>query len=166
MNLKKGNIVLALFPLFTILLICVLFIVAIIYSQVIIGIVNIKSDLFYIVQNSIMKINKEALSYGQYIINEVELKDEIENLIIKNYMTDKNGMLANRSVGVLKVSVDEVNYYTSESQILNHTAGTKKEPFVHIVLTVKTRLAINLGIKDTYDTKIHEDIKLTRLKMF
>ena len=163
---KKGNTVLALFPLFTILFIAVLFIISIIYSQILIGVINIKSDVFYIVQNSIIKLNKEELSYGEYILAEDELKEEISNLILKNYMLDGKGNRVNRSAGVLDVVVSEVKYYTKEREIIEHTGGKYNEEFIHIVLTVRTKTVLNIGIKDTYDTKIHEDIKLTRFKTF
>lgn len=163
---KKGNIVLALFPLFTILFIAVLFVMSVIYSQIIIGVVNIKSDIFYIVQNSIIKLNKEELSYGEYLLDEDELKKEISNLVLKSYMLDSKGNIVNRSAGVLDVMVNEVKYYTKESEIIEHTDGKYNEEFIHIVLTVRTKTVLNIGIKDTYDTKIHEDIKLTRLKTF
>lgn len=163
---KKGNIVLALFPLFTILFIIILFIVIVIYSQIIIGVVNIKSDVFYIVQNSIIKLNKEELSYGQYIVNEQELKTEISDLVTKSYMLDSNGNRINRDAGVLDVVVDEVKYYTNSNEIKQHIGVEYDNEFIHLVLTVKTKPILNIGIKDVYNTKIHEDIKLTRLKMF
>ncbi len=162
----KGNIVLALFPMFTILLIAILFAMSIIYSQILIGVINIKSDIFYIVQNSIVKLNKDEFSYGQYVIDEKELKQEISNLILKNYMLDSKGNRINRSVGVLDVVINEVKYYTKENEIVEHTGGKSKEPMVHVVLTVRTKTVLNIGGKSTYDTKIHEDVKLTRLKTF
>ena len=163
---RKGNIALGLFPLFTLLLIFVIFTACVIYSQIIIGVVNIRSDVFYIVQNSIIKINKEELSFGEYIVNEDELREEISNLILKNYMLGSNGNRINRTSGVIDVALSEIKYYTKENEILAHTGGKYKEQMIHIVLVVRTKAVLNIGIKDTYDTKIHEDIKLTRFKMF
>lgn len=163
---KEGNVWIAIFPMFTILLIFIIFMVCIIYSQIIIGVVNIRSDIFYIVQNSIIKLNKEELSYGKYIVDKLELEEEISNLLLKNYMLDSSGNKINRTCGILDVHLNEIEYYTEESEILAHTKGEDVEPIIHIVLTVRTKAVLNIGIKDTYDTEIHEDIKLTRLKMF
>lgn len=166
MNNKKGNIVLAIFPFFAILFIVVMFVIIIIYSQIITGVVSIKSDLFYIVQNSIIKLSKDDLSYGEYILDNNQLKNEIINLIEKSYMLDKNGNKITRSSGVIKIVVNEVEYYTKEVEVLEHTSGKYKEPIVHIVITVTTKTVLNIGTKDTYETIIHEDIKLSRMKMF
>lgn len=166
MEYKKGNMVLALFPLFTILFIAVIFIAAVIYSQIIIGVVNIKSDVFYIIQNSIIKLNKENLRYGEYILDEIALKQEISNLVEKSYMIDSNGNKVTRSAGVIDVIVNEVKYYTKESDVLVHTNGKYTEPIVHVIIKVRTKTVLNIGIKDIYDTELHEDVKLTRMKMF
>lgn len=163
---KNGNIVLSIFPMFVILVIASLFIVIVIYSQIIIGIINIKSDIFYIVQNSIIKLNKDELSYGKYVIDEKALKEQISSLILKNYILDDKGNVINRSAGIMDVKLNEVKYYTEASKIMEHTGKLYDKEIIHVDLTVKTKTVLNIGVKDVYETKIHEDIKMTRMKMF
>ncbi|MEG1989753.1 MAG: hypothetical protein RR144_01300 [Clostridia bacterium] len=94
MKYKKGNIQIILIS-FTIIIMCtILTATFLLYFQINTLIYAIKTDLFYICQNSYFSLNKEELAYADYEVNIEELNKKIVNLLNLNY--SKNNVKLNK----------------------------------------------------------------------
>ena len=82
---KQGNIEVIFLVIIFLIFIVILMIIYFLYMQINIQIFPLKQDIFFIVQNAYFSINMEELAYNNYLVDEVILKDKIQNLISINY---------------------------------------------------------------------------------
>lgn len=82
---KRGNIEVIFLVVIFLIFIVILMIIYFLYMQINIQIFPLKQDIFFIVQNAYFSINMEELAYNNYLVDEVILKDKIQNLISINY---------------------------------------------------------------------------------
>lgn len=85
MSGKKGNIYIVCLTLFILIITIITFMILMLNVQINTEIYAIKQDLFYIVQNSLLSLNDNELSYGVYLVDEKELKERISSIIKNNY---------------------------------------------------------------------------------
>lgn len=85
MSGKKGNIYVVCLTLFILIITIITFMILMLNVQINTEIYAIKQDLFYIVQNSLLSLNDNELSYGVYLVDEKELKERISSIIKNNY---------------------------------------------------------------------------------
>lgn len=120
-NYKKGNIEIL---FLTVLIFCIIIIISItyiLYIQINTFVYPIKQDLFYIVQNSYMSLNKEKLSYYEYDINQEILNEKVSKIIKLNYNNvDLEYLKYNKESGNVEiVVVVEIKPFVLSSQIGN-----------------------------------------------
>ncbi len=107
----KGNIQLILVGIFFIFTLFMMFSLYILNIQVNKIVYPIKQDMFYIVQNSLLSLNVDELSYFNYSIDNMVLKDNIETLIRKNYDNVKvNNIYYDESINEIMIRL-EVEIY-------------------------------------------------------
>lgn len=82
---KRGNIEVIFLVVIFLIFIVILMIIYFLYMQINIQIFPLKQDIFFIVQNAYFSINMEELAYNNYLVDEVILKNKIQNLISINY---------------------------------------------------------------------------------
>lgn len=85
MKNKKGSIEIIFFILIITILIILAFIIYILYVQITTYIVPIKQDLFYIVQNSYFSLNQNNLEYEDYMVDNNELKNKVNQILNINH---------------------------------------------------------------------------------
>ncbi len=133
---KKGNIEVFFITILFMILIISISVIYILYIQINTYIYPIKQDVFYIVQNSYMSLNKEKLSYYEYDVDAEELNQRIKNLIELNYDN---------------VEIEKINYNGDINKIE-----------ITILVNIKPILLtnqignINLKINDTIKLKMME----------
>lgn len=133
---KKGNIEVFFITILFMILIISISVIYILYIQINTYIYPIKQDVFYIVQNSYMSLNKEKLSYYEYDVDVEELNQRIKNLIELNYDN---------------VEIEKINYNVDLNKI-EITISVNIKP---ILLTNQIG-NINLKINDTIKLKMME----------
>ena len=133
---KKGNIEVFFITILFMILIISISVIYILYIQINTYIYPIKQDVFYIVQNSYMSLNKEKLSYYEYDVDVEELNQRIKNLIELNYDN---------------VEIEKINYNGD----LNKIEVTILVNFNPILLTNQIG-NVNLRINDTIKLKMME----------
>lgn len=133
---KKGNIEVFFITILFMILIISISVIYILYIQINTYIYPIKQDVFYIVQNSYMSLNKEKLSYYEYDVDAEELNQRIKNLIELNYDN---------------VEIEKINYNVDLNKI-EITISVNIKP---ILLTNQIG-NINLKINDTIKLKMME----------
>lgn len=129
-NNKKGNsLILITFFIFFIVIFCIILLFITSTFQVWVNTSKIKSDLFYIVNNSYITFNNKELSYNNYVVNREYMKFNIEKLLNSN--TSNNVIVeqlnyTNNNVYVkvktrfkplLKINNNEYIYITIEDNI-------------------------------------------------
>lgn len=133
---KKGNIEVFFITILFMIMIISISVMYILYIQINTYIYPIKQDVFYIVQNSYMSLNKEKLSYYEYDVDAEELNQRIKNLIELNYDN---------------VEIEKINYNGD----LNKIEVTVLVNFKPVLLTNQIG-NINLKINDTIKLKMME----------
>lgn len=136
LQFKRGSIETFFIAILFILMIIAMSVIYILYIQINTYIYPIKQDIFYIVQNAYMSLNKEKLSYYEYDINEFELNERITELMNLNY----------NNVNVEKI---EYNENSNEIEIIVLVN------FKPILLTNQIG-NVKLRIKDTIKLKMME----------
>lgn len=85
LNKKIGNIEIV-FMLFLFMIMMILsFIIYMLYTQIMTYVLPPKQDLFYIVQNAYLSLNKNELEYNYYEIDENTLRQKVEQILSLNY---------------------------------------------------------------------------------
>lgn len=129
---KEGNMYIILVFIFVMLLIILTTYAIYIHIKINKEIYPIKKDIFYIVQNAYLALDKEELAYYRYKVD----KDEFRNKIIKLLELNYN----EKEIKVKKLEYDEIDneveiYISFEVDILN---GHKKE------VSIKERVKLSL----------------------
>lgn len=81
-NGKKGSVEIIALSVMMLILIIIFISVYLLYLQINAYVYPIREDIYYIVQNSFLSLNKEELAYANYFIDE-ELMFEKVNTILK-----------------------------------------------------------------------------------
>lgn len=156
LNKRRNGAIIAIFPIFTLIIVVILLAIVLIYVQVTSTILSIKTDLLYILKNSIIAYNSYELSYEEYQVDEVALRNTIYTILRNNYVSE--GSL------VKSIEIKELYVYNGQ-EADEHTDGRYKVPIVHIKVEVKFSPIIKLANdKENYNILMHEDIKLTLLE--
>lgn len=135
-NFKKGSIETFFMAILFIVMIISMSVIYILYIQINTYVYPIKQDIFYIVQNAYISLNKEKLSYYEYDINEFELNERITELMNLNH----------NNVNVEKIEYNENSNEVEIIVLVN---------FKPILLTNQIG-NVKLKIKDTIKLKMME----------
>lgn len=89
MNKKSGHVEIIFLMLFITIIIVLVFSIYILYTQIVTNITPIKQDLFYIVQNSYLSLNKNDLEYNEYSIDNSTLEERVGKVLENNHSNCK-----------------------------------------------------------------------------
>lgn len=134
------------------------FSIFILYSHFSVVVYNIRNDLFYFVQNSIINFSKDELGLENYSYNEEKIKSDIEYLFDKNYNNNKlsKNIVKNIKIKELKFMKKDENCLYSDNM------NCEK---IHIVIEVSLIppiLGKKLGVKKI---NLHEDVKFSLMEI-
>lgn len=82
---KNGNIEILFLCIASIFVILTFLVIFVLYSQINISVYSVKYDIYNIVQNVFVCFDKEELAYDNYVLNENEMSEKIQNIISLNY---------------------------------------------------------------------------------
>lgn len=133
---KKGNIEILFLTLIVFFLIVIFSVLYILYVQINTFVYPIKQDLFYIVQNAYLSLNKDELSYYNYDIDEDVLNDKVAQIINLNY---DNVNLVSLKYNKITRNVDIIVNIKIKPVVLSNKIGD-----------------INLKVKDNIKLKMME----------
>lgn len=85
MKTKRGNVEIIFMLIVIILLFVLTFSVYILYIQITTYVIPVKQDIFYIVQNAYLSLNKDGLEYSDYEINNYNLTKRVNEILKLNY---------------------------------------------------------------------------------
>lgn len=151
MNNKRG-ITSIIICIFSVLIIFVLLVSVIIYISINTLNNRVKQDISYIVTNGINSYDMELLSLENYKVDMIQFKENIQNLLDKNYQ-NKNGLIK-------EINVKEIEFIYEKEKIEN---SLFKVPYVHIKLSAKIN-KISSIINKEHELIIEDKIKLSLLK--
>jgi len=105
-NYKKGSVELLFLTILFFFIIILTSVTYILYVQINAFVYPIKQDLFYIVQNSYMSLDKEKLSYYEYDIDQEVLNEKVSKIIKLNYNNvDLEDLKYNKESGNVEIVV-------------------------------------------------------------
>lgn len=158
----RGNISVIFLSLGVWYIILILFITAMLYTQINIVIYNIKSDLFYIVQNSLNRQIQETLAYSDYVFNKEEIKEHVETILKMNYIDGSNSKKGKTS-NIKEIEAKEISLlYPGEVVNGCNTLGDKIRIHIKIKIVYVPIVTLLGGEKEIY---LHDDIKMELLKI-
>jgi hypothetical protein len=134
---KKGNIEILFLTLVIFFLMVVFSVLYILYVQINTFVYPIKQDLFYIVQNAYLSLNKDELSYYNYDIDEYVLNDKVAQVIKLNY--------------------DDVNL-----ESLKYNKNTKN---VEVIVNIKIKPIVLSNKIGNITLKVKDNIKLKMMEV-
>ena len=139
MNKKQGNVFI---PIGILVLIIITFAMFLSYYQVNLIISNMKRDLYYVAREAIFAFDVKELSYRNYLINENNIKDKIEDSLTREYT--------------------QSTYNIKEIQVVNLELAYDKEGInVEVELIVKFKSIINLMGDNIHEFNLREDVKIS-----
>lgn len=167
---KKGTIFILFITIGVWIILLVLFITAVLYSQINLIVYNIKSDLFYIVQNSLNGETELGLAYGEYNFDESSIKEHVQNILNLNYGINeivggeenvKKGSIKKITVEELRV-LNDIGKYDSIASI----SGDALKDFIRIYVRVKlTYIPVISIFGGEQKINIQDEIKMELLKI-
>lgn len=134
---KKGNVEILFLTLIVFFLMVVFSVLYILYVQINTFVYPIKQDLFYIVQNAYLSLNKDELSYYNYDIDEYVLNDKVAQIIKLNY--------------------DDVNL-----ESLRYNKNTKN---VEVIVNIKIKSIVLSNKIGNINLKVKDNIKLKMMEV-
>ncbi len=151
---KKGNILITVFPITFIILIMLIGGFVFLYTQILIGTLDLKENLFYYVQSSLLNESIEELAYNNYYINENETKSKLTEILQKNY----NFNTAN----IKGIEISDFKLLQDKEYINIHTKGKYNEKVIHVegIIYIKPVFSF-LG--ERIKIYFHDDIKINTL---
>ena len=155
---KRGNITSILLPIMFMIFISIIISIIFVYFQISISLYDVKLNTFYIVQSSISKEDYDDLVYGDYTLNIKILKDNINTLYEKNYLTNKS-----KTKGIIDIECYEVSVISKNLLVLNHTNNKYNVPVICVKYKIKFNPLITLLGREI-EIKMHNDIKLSLLE--
>ncbi len=132
-NFKKGNIEITFLTILIFAFIVILMVVYVIYVQINTMVYPIKQDLFYIVQNAYLSMNKDELAYYVYNVDNNLLKEKVEEIIKFNY--------PNKDICVKNI------YYDTNNNEVNIKLEYKLKPLLLEDLIGDIDLTLNEKVK-------------------
>ena len=155
---KKGNVILMILPIGIMLLIIVLVIIILLYIQISVQIFDMKSNLFYLVQSSINMENFEKIAYRDYSLNTNIIKENLNILLEKNYLS-----YSNKKVGIVKIRCKDIKVISSKEEVIKHTKKIYNAPVICINVEFKFNPIISFLGREI-NLNMHDDIKLSLLE--
>lgn len=119
---------------------------------------NIRNDLFYLVQNSIINFSEDELGLKNYSYNKERIITDIKYLIDKNY---NNNKLSNNIIKSVKIK--ELKFLEKEEKCLylNNMDSEK----IHIVVEVSLSPPIFKNKLKIKNITLHEDVKFSLMEI-
>lgn len=155
---KRGNITSILLSIMFMIFISIIIATIFVYFQISIFLYDVKLNTFYIVQSSIGKEDYNNMVYGDYTLNTINLKDNINNLYKKNYLLNEN-----KTKGIVNIECYGVNVISKKQLVLNHTNSKYNVPIICIKYKTKFNPLISI-LGSEIEIKMHDDIKLSLLE--
>lgn len=141
----------------SIVFVIILFAYCIMYIQTVSIVMDIKKDLYYIVQNGIIANNKEDLALNEYNINDKDIRKYTEQILNKSYIKGTSG--------IIKIEINECAFIEDINMVKKHTNNRYNVPVIHILVTIYFKSIINTqNMSNVLAIKIHEDIKASLLQ--
>lgn len=137
---KQGNMIIAVGLIILVLIFAVTFLL---YYQVNIIIENIRQDLFYVSNSSLLSFDTTDLAYGKYTVDVNKTKEIMEYLLNKNHQ--------NGSVKEIKITNLDVTY-------------EKDKVRLDTEIKVKFESVITIGEKNEHEFKMKEQVKIALLE--
>lgn len=154
---KLGNISISVLTIFAMIVIVIIFVFSISYVQITSTILNIKNDLYNIAQNGIVANNKTELALNNYIVENTQMKNYIQDILEKSYIRS-NGYITS-------VQVVECNIIQNKSEIISHTKGRYDKTIIHLTIKMDFIPIIKIrGFREEVSIYIHEDVKAVLLQ--
>lgn len=135
MKSKLGSAQILILMIIIIIFLITISIIILLYFQINKIVYPIKQDLFYIVQNSYLSIDKENLSMSNYKIDSEILKYKIEQLMINRY--------PNTKVILKSIKYDDINNKVNIEIILDIEPIVLKSNIKTIKLLIKDTIKLN-----------------------
>ena len=155
---KRGNATTMLLPIIFMILIAIIVAFVFVYIQISIYLYDVKLNVFYIVQSSIAKEDYENLVFRDYTLNEDKIKDNINNLFERNYLS-----VSEKKKGIVDIKCLELKIIKNKSDIIEHTKNKYNVP----VICAKYKVVFNPLISilgNEIEVNMHDDIKLSLLE--
>lgn len=150
----KGSINIYFLTILSSLLIIILFAFCIMYVQMSSTILNIKNDLYSIIQNGIIANDKEELAVENYTAKENMLRQYIGVILDNNYIKEGSS--------IKSITIEECNYIIDKNAIKLHTSDRYRDPIIHIRIQIKFTPIIKIqNILEKITITVHEDVKAT-----
>lgn len=131
---KKGNMLIITIFVIIIVFLLILSSCLLIYFQINGQVYKIKQDIFYVVQNSQMSLNKAELSYSNYQIDENILKNRVNEILKLNN--------SNLDINIINLDYNQNTNY------------------VYVKLAIKIKPIINNNFINNINITLNESIKL------
>ena len=155
---KNGNIMLVFLPIAGVLIIIILTSLIFLYIQISVQIYGIKSNIFYLVQSSIINEDFQKMAYRDYSLDTSNILENLNTLLQRNYLK-----VDNKKVGIVSVKCTNVTVLTEKDDVVKHTKGKYKVPIICVNINIKfTPIMSFLGREIKFN--IHDDIKLSLLE--
>lgn len=136
MNLKskKGSVEILFLSIFVISCIAMLAVYGMMIAQINAQVYPIKQDVFYVVQNAYFALNKEELSYENYVVDEKVLFEKVSYLFAQNY---NNVQVQNIRIHTALQQIEVVLEVTIKPVLLSDFIGD-------ITITIKDKVNIKM----------------------
>ena len=144
-------------PIGIIILVIVLIAVIFLYVQISVQIFDMKSNIFYLAESSIDAADIEKMAYRDYELNMLAIKQNIDMLLEKNYLYNKN------TVGITDIKCTGIKIISSTPEILKHTNKVCDAPVICVTLEVTFNPLISFLGREI-KLNIHDDFKLSLLE--
>lgn len=131
---KKGTIEILAISIMMLVFIIVFVSVYLLYLQINTYVYPIKEDIYYIVQNSFLSLNKEELAYANYSIDEELMFKKVNTILKLNY----------KDVELKKLKYDKNDNYVDVEMIINIKPVIMRDTIGDIKLNIKDKVKIKL----------------------
>lgn len=155
--MKKGNITLMIFPVGIMILVVILLAVVFLYIQIVVQVYEVKSNLFYIVFNSIGQNDIDNLAYRDYSINITKVQQKVDKLLKENYLR--------KSVrkGIIDIKCNNIKLIKNKNNVIEHTKNKYRTPIICVYIKITFSPIVSL-LGDRVEFLIHDDIKISLLE--
>ncbi len=154
MNKGYINIIILLF----IFILIFVFSIFLIYSHYTLVIYNIRNDLFYFVQNSILNFSEEELGLKNYIYNQEKMICDLQYLIDKHY----NGDISKNIIK--KAEIKELKFLDKNTNCKN-SKNIINDDKIHFIVEFTIKPPIFKKILKEKKIDIHEDVKFSLMEI-
>ena len=136
MNKKGFSNILIVFTIFIIISIIVIGLFIIYMFQINFEVYKVKKDLFYIIQNTYISLDKEELKYNRYVFDIDNMRKNTEELLSKNLINDTN------------IEIEKFEY---KNNIVSIVLNIKLKPIIKFINN-----EINIRVKENIKVKLME----------